>query len=172
MVVSATSNILWTCDPQVITQVLNRRYDFIKPVEMLGMLNIYGPTITASEGEEHQIYRKVASPSFNDKNYQLVWTGATEQVDMMVQEWNQHDGIISNLNTDSAKLALHVISKVFFGRSIGWRNDDGPKPDSGHTLTYGHALSAVFEYNSTIFLTPRPMLSEFAIASICLSICN
>lgn len=42
MVVSPTSNILWTCDAEVISQIFNRRNDFSKAVEMLGMLNIYG----------------------------------------------------------------------------------------------------------------------------------
>ncbi|TGO34263.1 hypothetical protein BHYA_0205g00150 [Botrytis hyacinthi] len=157
MMVSAGGNILWTCDPEVIMQVSTRRNDFVKPTEMLDMLNIYGPTITAAEGEEHRIFKKVASPSFNDKNFQAVWTGAIEQTEMMTQKWLD-DSSISDLNSDAAKLALNVISKVFFGKTITWTEDD-TKPSPGHTLTYERAISTVFEYNSTIFLTPRPILN-------------
>ncbi|KAB8291058.1 hypothetical protein EYC80_009747 [Monilinia laxa] len=142
MIVSAGGNILWTCDPEVIMQVSTRRNDFVKPTEMLDMLNIYGPTITAAEGG-----RSTA-----------VWTGAIEQTEMMMQKWLDNSGSISNLNSDAAKLALHVISKVFFGKTITWTKDD-PKPSPGHTLSYERAISTVFEYNSTIFLTPRPILN-------------
>ncbi|KAF7921267.1 uncharacterized protein EAE98_008693 [Botrytis deweyae] len=159
MIVSAGGNILWTCDPEVIMQVSTRRNDFVKPTEMLDMLNIYGPTITAAEGEEHRIFKKVASPSFNDKNFQAVWTGAIEQTEMMTQKWLDN-GSVSDLNSDAAKLALHVISKVFFGKTITWTEND-TKPSPGHTLTYERAISTVFEYNSTIFLTPRPILNYF-----------
>lgn len=163
MIVSATANIMWTCDAEVITQVMNRRNDFSKAVEMMGMLNVYGP-IKASEGDEHRAYRKVASPSFNDENYQLVWAGAIEQADSMTQEWslNEH-GSIANLNANSSKLALHVISKVFFGKTMSWNGSDNAKPPLGHILTYNRAITAVFEYNST---TPWPLLSKFAILFI------
>lgn len=159
MIVSAGGNILWTCDPEIIMQVSTRRNDFVKPTEMLDILNIYGPTITAAEGEEHRIFKKVASPSFNDKNFQSVWTGTVEQTEMMMQKWLDNGGSVSNLNGDAAKLTLHVISKVFFGKTIKWTEDDA-KPSPGHTLTYERAISTVFEYNSTIFLTPRPILSK------------
>lgn len=159
MIVSAGGNILWTCDPEVIMQVSTRRNDFVKPTEMLDILNIYGPTITASEGEDHRLFKKVASPSFNDKNFQAVWNGAIEQAEMMTQEWIDNGGSVSNLNGDAAKLALHVISKVFFGKTMTWKEDD-TTPGPGHTLSYRHAISAAFKYTNTIFLTPRPILSE------------
>ncbi|PQE22661.1 cytochrome p450 monooxygenase protein [Rutstroemia sp. NJR-2017a BVV2] len=158
MIVSAGGNILWTCDPQVIMQVSTRRNDFVKPTEMLNILNIYGPTITAAEGEEHRIFKKVASPSFNDKNFQSVWTGAIEQTEMMTQEWLDNGGSVTNLTDCAAKLALHIISKVFFGKRMMWTDDD-TKPGPGHSLTYGRAISAVFKYHNTIFLTPRPILN-------------
>ncbi|KAI9650798.1 hypothetical protein NHQ30_000829 [Ciborinia camelliae] len=158
MIVSAGGNILWTCDPEVIMQVSTRRKDFVKPTEMLNILNVYGPTITAAEGEEHRVFKKVASPSFNDKNFQSVWTSAIEQTEMMTEEWLDNGGSVSNLNGDAAKLALHVISEVFFGKTMMWTDDTKPGP--GHTLTYGRAISAVFKYNNTIFLTPRPILSK------------
>ncbi|TGO90464.1 hypothetical protein BPOR_0063g00060 [Botrytis porri] len=101
-----------------------------------------------AEGEEHRVFNKVASSSFNDKNFQAVWTGAIEQTEMMTQKWLD-DSSISDLNSDAAKLILHIISKT----------EDDEKPGPGHTLTYERAISNVFEYNSTIFLTPRPILT-------------
>lgn len=54
MVVSPGGNILWSCDPDTILQFSKRNHDFVKPVEMMGMLNMYGPTVTATEGEENR----------------------------------------------------------------------------------------------------------------------
>lgn len=85
---------------------------------------------------------------------------------MMMQKWLDNGGSVSNLNSDAAKFTLHVISKVFFAKTIKWTEDDA-KPSPGHTLTYERAISTVFEYNSTIFLTPRPILSKsFGISTL------
>jgi hypothetical protein len=159
MVVSASGNILWTCDPEVTMQIMGRRDDFVKPLDMLGMLNLYGPTITASEGEEHRAYRRVASPSFNNHTHQLVWEEAIVQSRMMIDSWNRNNGQIPHLSKDGANLALHILSRVFFNNKMLW-TDDTKTPPPGHTLTYNEAISSVFKYNSTLFMTPRPIISK------------
>lgn len=159
MVVSTGGNILWTCDSEVIVQVTERRHDFVKPLDMLGMLNMYGPTVTASEGEENRTYRKVAAPLFNEKNHQLVWDEAISQASAMLRTWSHNEGEIVDLNHDAARLALHVISRVFFNNEIQW-TDQAQAPPAGHALTYSFAISSVFKYNSTLFLTPPVLLSK------------
>ncbi len=69
MIVSDGENILWTCDPDSILQFSKRYHEFIKPVKMMGILNMYGPTITATEGEKSRTYRKTAIPSFNNRTH-------------------------------------------------------------------------------------------------------
>jgi cytochrome P450 len=142
-----------------LDRVMGRRDDFVKPLDMLGMLNLYGPTITASEGEEHRAYRKAASPSFNESTHTQVWKEAIDQSRMMLDGWHQNDCQITDLNKDAAKLALNVLSKVFFNK-MHW-TDDAKSPPPGHTLTYSEAISSVFKYNNTLFMTPRPIISEF-----------
>jgi cytochrome P450 len=158
IIVSAGGNVLWTCDPEVIMQLSNRHGDFIKPVDMLGMLNIYGPTITASEGEEYRTYRKIASPSFNESTHSTVWREAIRQAELMFQFWTQNAGHVPDMNTHASKYALHVLSKSFFDKEMAW--DTGMETRRGHELTYSEAINAVFKYNDTLFMTPRPLLSK------------
>lgn len=82
----------------------------------------------------------------------------------MVQDWTRNENQIPNLKADSSKIALHVISKVFFGKHMSWREEEDSKPGPGHTLTYGKAITALSEHNGTIFMTPRPILSKFTIS--------
>ncbi|KAF2183918.1 cytochrome P450 [Zopfia rhizophila CBS 207.26] len=158
MIVSPSGNALWTCNPELIIQTCTRYKDFIKPIDMLAMLNIYGPTITASEGEENRVYRKVAAPSFNETTHRTVWTESLDQADMMLEFWEQNGGKVDQLNHDSNRFALHVLSKVFFNREMKWLGQE--KIPEGHELTYNAAISSVFKYNDTLFMTPKPILNN------------
>jgi hypothetical protein len=141
-VVSAGGNVLWTCDPDVITQISNRKSDFTKPTDTLGMLNLYGPTITASEEEEHRI-----------------WQESVRQAGLMLDFWNRDGGRVADMNADANRYALHVLSKAFFGKTMTWEFD--AEKSHGHHLSYPEAIGAVFKYNNTIFTTLWPLLSEF-----------
>lgn len=158
IIVSAGGNVLWTCDPEVITQLNSRHGDFIKPVDMLGMLNIYGPTITASEGEEHRKYRKIASPSFNENTHQTVWNESIRQAGLMLDFWKHDRGHVADINLQTSRYALHVLSKAFFDKAMEWTTE--VNKSHGHGLSYPEAISAVFKYNNTLFMTPRPVLSK------------
>ncbi|KAF2704108.1 cytochrome P450 [Pleomassaria siparia CBS 279.74] len=138
-------------------QLSHRHDDFIKPIDMLGMLNIYGPTITASKGDEHRKYRSIASPSFNENTHRTVWREAIRQAELMLEVWNHNTGHVSNLNVHANRYALHVLSKALFNREMAW--DLAPEKPPGHQLTYPEAISAVFKYNNTLFMTPRALLN-------------
>ena len=161
MLVSPAGNILWTCDPEVVLQVCHRRHDFVKPVEMMGMLNMYGPTVTATEGEENRVYRKITAPSFNEQTHCAVWIESLEQSEAMLKTWKLNRGYVSHLSDDMARLTLHVISLVCFDRKLQWLDDQSRqgKLPSGHTLSYRESIGAMLENNSTLFVTPPPVLS-------------
>lgn len=62
---SPSGPMLMTCDVHLVKQVLTRAHDFHAPVEVLGLYNIYGPTLAASEGEHWRLYRKITTPFFS-----------------------------------------------------------------------------------------------------------
>ncbi len=52
--VSPGGNIMWTCGQEFTQESSKCSHDSVKPVEMMGMLNLYGPTVPATEGEEEE----------------------------------------------------------------------------------------------------------------------
>lgn len=164
IVVSASGNILWTCDPEAIVQFTKNHHDFIKPIKMMGMLNMYGPTITATEGEESRLYRRVAAPSFNDRTHSSVWTESLNQTAKMTAKLNTMEDPVTKLNEDLATLTLHVISYACFDRQIEWQKAT-PHRDSvlaGHDMSYEEAISTMLDSTGILFIIPRPLLSKKA----------
>ncbi|KAI4199735.1 MAG: hypothetical protein LQ348_001825 [Seirophora lacunosa] len=160
LVVSPSGNILWTCDPESIQQFSKRSHDFVKPVEMMGMLNLYGPTVTATEGEESRIYRKTAAPSFNDRTHASAWTESLKRSSSLLQGWEEMNAPIEQLNEHIARLTLQVISFVCFDRPMDLPSATGLKanPSGGHTMTYSEAISSMVANISTLFIVPPPVL--------------
>lgn len=162
MVVSAGGNILWTCDPDTILQFSKRNHDFVKPVEMMGMLNMYGPTITATEGEESRIYRKTATPSFNDRTHGSAWVESLGLTSALLKRWDSMKAPITQLNEDAARLTLQVISYVCFDRQMEWAEATGRQdnPPKGHSMSYREAISSMLDNIPTLFMVPPPVLSK------------
>ena len=164
IIVSASRNVLWTCDPQAILQILNRQTDFPKAVEIMTMLNVYGPALPATEGTEARIYRKIASPSFNEETHQIVWSESLEQTEAMLSAWLQgkQSNQIAQLDHDMARLTLHVISQVCFGKKLEWANEAGRQGriPAGHSLSYGEAISTMANRVFPSLLFPRALLRK------------
>jgi len=159
IVAAPGGNTFWTCDPEIVNDVSTRRHDFQKSTEILELLNNYGPTVTASEGETAHTYRKIAAPAFSEKNHSLVWKETLVQSRMMLDKWSEQGQIIHNPGKDSQTLALHVLCKVFFNKPLNWVEDKQDIP-ANHTLSFKQAIRVAFKYNIQIFVTPRVLLSK------------
>ena len=160
IVVSSSGNVLWTCDSEAVLQFSKQHHDFVKPVKMMGMLNIYGPTITATEGEESRLYRRITAPTFNESTHGLAWSESLKQATAMLQAWGKTQGPAVQVTEDTAKLTLHVISYVCFNRTIGWETNHKDNTPRGHTMSYREAISSMLENTGTLFVTPPPILSK------------
>lgn len=60
----------------------------------------------------------------------------------------------------SSRLALHVISAVFFRKSLGWSDythNSEPAPP-GHRISYEQALMTVLARLGVLYITPRALL--------------
>jgi cytochrome P450 len=158
IIVSPGGNVLWTCDADVIMQLSTRPLDFKKPVDILGMLNIYGPTITAAEGPEHRVYRKIAAPSFGEATHWIVWSEALRQSQRMLEHWGGDGGEVGDVSVDARKLALHVLSKALFGKEMRW--EGGEVVPAGQSMSYSEAIGGVFKHCQTLFMIPHAVLRE------------
>ncbi|KAL9593552.1 MAG: hypothetical protein Q9219_007495 [cf. Caloplaca sp. 3 TL-2023] len=160
VMVSPGGNVLWTCDPESIQQFSKRSQDFVKPVEMVGMLNLYGPTITAREGEESRTYRKIAAPSFNDRTHGAAWAESLKRSLSIIEGWKEANAPITKLNEHIARLTLQVISFVCFDRQMDMSLaiQDDIQHKKSYRMTYSEAISAMVANIPTLFIIPPPLL--------------
>ena len=128
----------------------------------MGMLNMYGPTVTATEGEESRTYRKIAAPSFNDRTHGSAWTESLNQTSALLQRWDSTKAPITQLNEDVARLTLWVISYVCFDRRMEWPDTTGNQDTipKGHSMNYRTAISSMVDNIPTLFIVPPPVLSK------------
>ncbi|KAG9120132.1 hypothetical protein FRC07_004509 [Ceratobasidium sp. 392] len=126
-----------------VKQITSSKSPFIKQIKDYGTLDVFGPNIVASEGDQWKRQRRICAPAFSDRNNNYVWSTTTDLTDEMMATWSKREPTkISNICEDvTAPLALCVIAKAGFGQDIKWTDDAPPPP--AHQLTFKKALSVV-----------------------------
>ncbi|KAI1179127.1 cytochrome P450 [Nemania sp. FL0916] len=175
LVVSPTTLMLHTADPEVIHQVTARREDFPKPTEHYKILAMFGRNIVTTEGAIWRMHRKVTSASFNEKNSALVFRAAIDQAQGMTNYWlqTQKNGSFHTVEHDTMSWALNIISYAGFGLNLLWPGQSLPAdadtrmvkyasfdPPAGHTLTFRESISRVLKYLLPLLLTPTVILDN------------
>jgi hypothetical protein len=153
--------MLMTCDPHLVKQVLSRGQEFHAPVEVLSLYNLYGPTLASSEGEQWRLYRKITTPFFNTKTYQMVWKESLDKADRLSVQWSSRETYITDVKGEvMSKLNLRVIAKVFYNEELQYNQSDATKDVAppGHLLTFSESINAVLSNLSTIFGLPKWLL--------------
>jgi cytochrome P450 len=62
--------------------------EYPKPVKMFEAVSIYGPNILASEFGEWKRQRRIADPSFGDRNNRLVHETTTQLTTELLDHWS------------------------------------------------------------------------------------
>ena len=157
MLVSPEGNTLFTCAPD-ITQRLLRNNALGKPVELMGILNVFGPTMTGTDGQESRFYRKISGPFFNEDTMQRVWESSVGGAGALLEVLR---GYNEELRPTIARMTLHLLNKVCFESEKNCLDELNPqaRPPSHHNLSLSQAMAVMLEYLPTIFLTPPCMLS-------------
>ncbi|KIM26467.1 hypothetical protein M408DRAFT_72781 [Serendipita vermifera MAFF 305830] len=105
---------LWVADPAVAKQVTTNRIEFPKPIKMYKTISVYGPNIVATEFDEWKRHRRIAAPSFSEKNNRLVCEETSRITTELFNVWSatEQDGIIiiDDMLSFTSRLALMVIS--------------------------------------------------------------
>jgi hypothetical protein len=162
--VSPGKIVACVASPEAITQITSRRIDFPKPTEVYAFLDVFGRNLVSSEGMLWRQHRRVAAPSFNEKNNHLVWLESLHQAQNMVRSWTGADGkgntIVTGAAEDIMRLSLHVISRAGFGVRLLWpgQEDVGGTAKGkleggvssagvpvGHTMSFEDALGTLLE---------------------------
>ncbi|KAK4694031.1 hypothetical protein P7C71_g3472, partial [Lecanoromycetidae sp. Uapishka_2] len=173
--VSPERNVLYTADPDVISQITTRRNDFPKALEVYESLKIYGNNVVTSEGQLWRHHRKIVSPPFTEKNNHLVWAETLDQTRAMLNSWLDGGPTIYTIADDAMRLSLHVISRAGFGVHLQWpgqekRHENGHAKGSGnnvsdaipagHKMSYTDALGLLLHNILTVLIVPRFLLNN------------
>ncbi|KAI9769539.1 MAG: hypothetical protein M1840_004017 [Geoglossum simile] len=168
----------FTCDADVISQIVSRRNDFPKPLEMYGMLNIFGRNVVSTEGPLWRQHRKITAPPFTERNNALVWKESLSQAQVMLRGWvgesGKGDKTVTDFPGDTMRLPLHVISFAGFGVRMMWPAQEGEILDTGekatrigctvapegHTMSYSIALWTLLQNILWVLLLPRWLLKH------------
>jgi hypothetical protein len=160
--------ILQTADADVIAQITTRWTDFPKPTHLYGSMNIYGENIVSSEGAAWRHHRKLTSPSFGEKNNQLVWKETLEQSQAMLESWVGPSGsgkTIDRIGGDAMQLSMNVISRAGLSQKLEWpkgaeKSDvTGKSLPNGHTMSFTDSLRCLLSHILLVMLLPKWILS-------------
>ncbi|KAI0537505.1 cytochrome P450 [Xylaria digitata] len=159
--VSPSQSTPLTCDPKLITQLL-RDPAFGKPTAMLGLLNLFGPTMTGTDGPENRLYRKVTAPYFNHTTMDYVFRESVESTSSFMVVTSRMSSIDTQLRPMLSKLTLHILSKCGFGKSGSCFEElqFSEKPPKGHELSFADTFLGIDQDLPLIALTPPFLLNN------------
>lgn len=170
MAVSSSQNVLYTCDPEATTQLF-RDKAIGKPSELYKILNIFGPTMTGTDGQEARLYRTITAPFFNEYALRQVWSTSIMSTEKLLRILVKVDvsGCHQNLRQSLARMTLHILNKVCFENNqdcldvLQLQEEISP----GHELSYSEAMHCTLNHFDTIFGTPPFILSTLPKFSRC-----
>jgi cytochrome P450 len=140
IIVSPKSFRVFVAEAKLVEQLTSRRRDFVKPVEVYKILEVFGPSVVTTEGDAWSRHRKVTSPPFNDRVSTLVWREAQAQATDMLGGWLERPDGINDTERDTMILALHVLTATGLGSFHKFRGGL-QTPVAGYSMTYRDALS-------------------------------
>ncbi|KAJ5938242.1 hypothetical protein N7454_004584 [Penicillium verhagenii] len=161
LAVSPGGIILYTCDPDVSSQLF-RDGRFAKPAHLMAVLNIFGPTMTGTDGPESRLYRRITAPFFNEATMRQVFAHSVQGGQALGQVLGQRRTAHRQLRTLSARLSLHLLNRVCNQNQTqdelvkALRFEDSVP--GTHRMGYSDAVHTLLDYYQTVFLLPPGLL--------------
>jgi len=87
------------------------------------MLNVFGPNLATTEGQQWQRHRKITAACFNEHNNGLVWSESIYQATGMLRHWSVKP-TVNSVADDVRTMSLHVLSSAGFGKSYPFRGTE------------------------------------------------
>lgn len=114
--------LLYNASPEAHRQVVSQLAMFEKPEQGL-KLDILGPNVVASNGEQWRKHRRITAPAFSQETYADVWN-VTARLYYQMQasdEWRTTGALVFPKFQDvTTRLALLVIAATGFNMRIDW----------------------------------------------------
>lgn len=181
LLASPTMIHCFVADAEAMTQITTRRTDFPKPLEMYRALDIYGKNLVSTEGSDWRMHRKLAAPSFGEKNNELVFTESIHHAKSLLGLWTGSDGrgnlTIAEPSLGAMNFALYVISSAGFDVRVVWPHEEGQQTTerksegksmfvgsevpAGHKMNYREALSELLHnIMLTLIIPPKHLVKS------------
>ncbi|KAF1916394.1 cytochrome P450 monooxygenase-like protein [Ampelomyces quisqualis] len=175
----------FVADAEAMTQITTRRTDFPKPLQMYRALDIYGKNLVSTEGADWRMHRKLAAPSFGEKNNELVFTESLHHAKSLIGLWTGVDGrgnqTVVEPSSGAMNFALYVISSAGFDVRVVWPHEEGlpaaerksegksmfvgSEVPPGHQMNYRQALSELLHNIMLTLIIPPRFLSKSPIVA-------
>ena len=128
------------------------------------ILNVFGPTVSGTDGDEERLYRRIASAAFNSRTNRMLWGDVLAHVSELVVRWSPTGSTtrIQDMKQDIATMTLQIISQICYGRDLDHFSDGQPKrqDSSCHALSYRQAMFSMLSSIHLISMIPHPLLRK------------
>ncbi|KAF2122171.1 cytochrome P450 monooxygenase-like protein [Lophiotrema nucula] len=145
--VTPGKNWVYLCNADAVTEIIRRERqgEFARPVEMLAMLDVFGPNLSTVHGKDWQRQRKCTTATFNEHNNALVWDESRRQAHQMLEYWMSAGESGTRTTADDVRtLALDVLLFAGFGKSFDFKGSKTKEKSTG-PLSYRDALALILE---------------------------
>jgi cytochrome P450 len=186
LLASPTMIHCFVADAEAMTQITTRRTDFPKPLEMYRALDIYGKNLVSTEGSDWRMHRKLAAPSFGEKNNEMVFTESIHHAKSLLGLWTGSDGrgnlTVTEPSLGAMNFALYVISSAGFDVRVVWPHEEGQQAKerksegksmfvgseipAGHQMNYREALGELLHNIMLTLIIPPKYLRKFRLAQM------
>ncbi|KIW92230.1 uncharacterized protein Z519_07214 [Cladophialophora bantiana CBS 173.52] len=159
ILVTAGSNELSLMDPELASEVLKRIKDF--PNTDIGgvILNIFGPSLITSDGENWARQRRLIAPNINEKISGLVFGESCRQArEMLASYMDDLRGVTDDTMRGMKQIAINVLGTAGFGISQPWKEEKSSRP-KGYRTTYMEATKTVVENIIEAAVMPAKLLT-------------
>jgi len=137
-------------------------------VELIELLNVFGPGLTGSEGAEGRLYRKITAPFFTDQTMDQVWRTSMDSVGTLMESVVKSQDSISKVNSKNnlrsmvANMTLHNVFTVCFDKNPGREHFQLEENiPAGHTVGFRQAVTSTLDCIAIIAFMPKFILSIY-----------
>ncbi|KAF2851336.1 cytochrome P450, partial [Plenodomus tracheiphilus IPT5] len=145
-------------DPGAIVDIFQRRTQFLRPVELYQLLNVFGRNASTVSAVEWKQHRKIISAPFNELANNIAWTESLNQVREMLTGWIQ-EGTNGSLgiHRDTRSATLNVLAATGFNQSYKFHETSVSEK---HEESYRAALFTLMDNSLFMQLVPKAVLSS------------
>jgi cytochrome P450 len=139
---------------------MRRRTDIMKPE--IPILNVHGPTVTGSEGEQARRYRKVTTAAFGHQMFTQAWNQGVAKAGILARRLVHSEGRPGEVKKELELVTFAVVSEVCFGIGVTEEGHMELKKHQPHegSMSYWESFAVSAEFMGVTFLTPKAVLKR------------